>query len=92
MTKEGYKKMIIEVVDTGPIKNVDLALRVMANLGPVKFEVEVHELAIAELLQEKEIIELEYIILSMDYRVKSLYFPKGTDFNFFGNSNEIKEE
>jgi predicted phage-related endonuclease len=31
-----------------------------------------------QMVREGHIIELEYVLPTMDYRVKSMYFPKGT--------------
>jgi uncharacterized membrane protein YcjF (UPF0283 family) len=36
--------------------------------------------AINELVESGEIVELEFVLPSMEYRVKSIYFPKGTIF------------
>lgn len=34
-----------------------------------------------ELVNSKELVEVEYILPTMDYRIKSLFFPKGTKIN-----------
>ena len=31
-----------------------------------------------EMVKDKEIVEVEYILPSMEYRIKSFYLPKGT--------------
>jgi hypothetical protein len=31
-----------------------------------------------QMVKDKEIVEVEYVLPNMEYRVKSLYFPKGT--------------
>jgi hypothetical protein len=35
-----------------------------------------------KLIASNEIIEIEYILPDMDYRIKSFYLPKGTKFKF----------
>lgn len=69
-----FIKSVVE--DRGPIKGVELALEVAKHQHGVG-EGDFHE-AIERLMKEGEIIELDYVLPSMDYRTKSMYFPKGT--------------
>ena len=60
------------------IKGVELVLNVMGCVGPVMFDDREYTLELSRLLDEGEIIEVEYSLPQMSYRIKSLYFPKGT--------------
>lgn len=71
------------------IKGVDLALKVMGEINPVIFNIEEYWITLDSLIQSKEIMEVEYILPQLNYRVKSIYFPKGTT---FGNFNVKHEE
>jgi len=74
-----YKEAILHVVDAKTaVKNVDLALAVMERVNPTKFELEKYQSALEELVETGEIINVDYTLESMDYRTKSIYFPKGT--------------
>ena len=76
---ERLKKSIIEIITVhSAIKNVDLALAVMAHLNPQCFGSEIYFNALEELIRDGEIMEIEYTLPNMDYRVKSIYMPKGT--------------
>jgi len=63
---------------SGPIKGVDLALKVLQNLHPYEFESREFLRILDSLVQHGEILEVEYLLPSMRDRVKSLYFPIGT--------------
>jgi hypothetical protein len=63
------------------IKGVELVLNVMGMVGPVMFDDREYMLELSRLLDEGEIIEIEYALPTMEYRLKSLYFPKGTRIN-----------
>jgi hypothetical protein len=68
---------ILSVVeDKGPIKNTELALSVASHMHGITGS-DVTE-SLDRLLAANQIIEVEYVLASMDYRVKSLYFPKDT--------------
>jgi hypothetical protein len=79
-TKEtDVREVILTVISNRPgIKNVDLVLNCMNLLNPLKFEATDYNFELNKLISEHEIVELEYILPHMDYRVKSIYFPKGT--------------
>jgi len=72
---EKIKELIINCINehTG-IKGVDLVVDVCSN----EVNTEEYENALNELVMNGEIIEVEYTLPSMDYRVKSMYFPKET--------------
>ena len=73
------REVILQVIkESQGIKNVDLALKVMAEVGPGSFDKDKFELAVAQLIHGKEIIEVEFVLPNVDYRMKSIYFPKGT--------------
>lgn len=60
------------------IRATELVLATMSVMGPVNFTHDEYSTAVESLVQAKEIVELEYILPQMDYRVKSIYFPKNT--------------
>lgn len=60
------------------IKGVELVLNVMGSVGPVMFDDREYMLELSRLLDSGQIVEVEYTLPTMDYRIKSLYFPKGT--------------
>ncbi len=78
-----YRELILRKVNesTG-IKGVDLCLSIMSHNGPGSFNHEQYMLDLDEILKSGEIIELEYTLPDMEYRIKSLFFPKGTSFSF----------
>lgn len=79
--KPNLEPIIIEVVNANAgIRNVYLVLKVMQSIGPVMFNVDDYDTAIQDLLTRGDIIELEVVMPQADYRVKSIYFPKGTRF------------
>lgn len=83
MTDGVYRGIIIDTVTNKPaIKNVELALSIMDVIGPGKFDQELFYESLAQLIDEGEILELEFQTPLIDYRVKSLYFAKGSSFNF----------
>lgn len=45
---------------------------------------------IAELCSEGELVEIEYIIPNIPYRVKSFLFPKGTKVEGFQSNEKLK--
>jgi hypothetical protein len=72
------------------IKGVDLALKVMGEVNPVVFSIEEYWEELHSLIDCKEIVEVIYILPNMTYRVKSMYFPKGTE--VYGNYLDFSEE
>jgi hypothetical protein len=75
------KEIVLHMVNTHPaINNVELAMKVMSQVNPAIFDVEDYWKRLADLIKDGEIIELEYVLPIHDYRIKSLYFPKGTTF------------
>lgn len=69
------------------IKGVDLALKVMEEVSPHSFIFDEYYKLMIELVDSGEIREVEYFTLSMDYRVKSIFFSKDTRFMGFGGEN-----
>ena len=71
------QEFIIRMVeDKGPIKGVDLALEVAKHQHGVNPDDITG--ALSDLVECGEIVEVEYILERMNYRVKSIYFPSGT--------------
>lgn len=91
-TKEKtMKEIVLRMVNAHQgIKGVDLALKVMGEVNPVIFKVEEYWDALNSLIGDKEIVEVEYTLPQLNYRIKSLYFPKGTA--VYGNYVDFREE
>lgn len=49
-----------------------------ANAEGFQFTHDYYNAQIESLVKEKEIVEVEYVLAMVDYRIKSIYFPKGT--------------
>lgn len=75
------RQTIVEIVQRKPgINGVNLVLDTMTAVNPVRFAEGTYQDTLQSLLDTGEIVEIEYVIPDMSYRVKSLYFPKGTTF------------
>jgi len=78
-TNEQLSQRIIDLVRFHEgIKAVDLTVKLATEFLDVN-SVEILE-AIMALVIRGDIIELQYTLPHMQYRVKSIYFPKGTEF------------
>ena len=77
MIKDLIKKTVNE---NQGIKATELAISVTTVLFEEKQEWTLDQFfkAMEELAHEKEIVEVNYVLPTMDYKVKSIYFPKGT--------------
>jgi len=64
--------------DSQGIKNVELSLKVLSIILPLEFNTDEFHEELSYLVEEGEILEIEYTLPSMDYRIKSFYLPKGT--------------
>jgi len=74
-----YKEIIKTKIDNSTgIKGVELSLAVMDVVNPAIFKFEEYWNAITELVESGEVMELEFVLPQIDYRTKSIYFPKGT--------------
>ena len=70
---------IRHIVNTNQgVKGVELALKVMSLINPQKFQQEEFFRELNRLVAEGELVEIEYVLPIMEYRIKSMYFPKGT--------------
>lgn len=84
MTDDEIKNVILEVVyNLTPVKSVDLVIAVADKLRQLDRRLDRHRLDsipryIEELVTSKDIVEIEYILPTMRYRIKSLYFCKDT--------------
>lgn len=79
MTKEKLKGIILESIQNSTgMRGVELALTVLNKTMPLYFETELYQECLGELVAEGEVIELEYVLPEMEYRTKSMFFPKGT--------------
>ncbi len=96
---EAMNKVIIDLVtEFAPIKGTTLAAKTIQKFSDVFGQsilsetLEEQELSdvFAELEETGEIVELEYV-LPNSHRIKSLYFPKGTEFPVFVNDDGIDE-
>jgi hypothetical protein len=85
------REVILQMVNAHQgIKGVDLALKVMSEINPAVFNIEEYWEALFSLTISKEIVEVEYILPQLTYRVKSIYFPKGTE--IYGNYIDFRKE
>ena len=82
MTLEKYREMVrVAVNESTGIKAVQLATEIavtMHKAGEQATKYDIWEDALDLLIETGEIIELEYILPDVDYRLKSIFFPKGT--------------
>ncbi len=81
ITKEEFKDRIVKLVeDCQGLKATELPakfdLEMLGTLEVVDFPT-----VLAELLHERRIVEIEYTLPNMNYRVKSFILPAGTDVN-----------
>lgn len=75
------KELILKYIEANAgIKSVDLVIKIMENINPSEFLYTEYTNAVMQLLLSGEITELEYTLPHMEWRIKSMYFPKGTVF------------
>jgi hypothetical protein len=79
------RQLILTTVTNKPgIKATELVVEVMMLLSesgstlPERGSGEGIVNTLNDLVSEQEVVEVEYVLPTMTYRVKSLYFPKGT--------------
>lgn len=71
------KAAIIKIVNEHQgIKAVDLVVEVSQSIFPEPMDE--FEAALIEAIEEGDVVEVEYTLPHMDYRVKSMYLPKDT--------------
>jgi hypothetical protein len=76
-----YRETILLLINSHQgIKATDLIVKCMSYINPSVLQKDEYELTLNKLVHEGEIIELKYILPIMEYRIKSIYFPKGTKF------------
>lgn len=84
------RNIILRLIEANQgLKAVELVCKVMGVVNPLMFDGLEYQREIDRLIQEGEILEVEYILPQLNYRVKSMYFPKGTEFhgkNIFGHN------
>ena len=89
LKRKDMKEKIIELVnDCGPIKATELIVKL----------IEIHDISqnnlildiLNELVKNGDIIEVEYTLPQMNYRIKSLYFPKRTEIQIINNHETRK--
>lgn len=83
------KEAILKIIESQPgIKAVELMVKLTVDAkGKIEYTEMDHSLK--ELINDGSIVEVEYILPSMDYRIKSLYFPKGTQVTV--KTTEVKD-
>ncbi len=69
--KQGVKapELVVEVINT-----------LIAEGQTTSFDSEEYQAVINALVESGDVVEMEYILPHMEYRVKSIFFPKGTKF------------
>lgn len=75
--KDWVRKVVNE---SNGIKAIDLRSRMIIEDEGQFPTIDECDRIIQELVDSGEIVELEFIVQQMDYRIKSMYFPKGTRF------------
>ena len=74
------KKIILDIVNNSSgIKNVELALKVLHDTLPVQYDALEFMTILDGLVALGEIVEIEYTLPGYSNRIKSIYFPKGTN-------------
>ena len=87
---EQYRKLILEFVNQNSgIKAVDLAMKVMGEINPVKFNSEEYHKTLENMVYLNQIIELEIILPNGLDRVKSTYFPRGCQIRINTNVSRV---
>lgn len=79
ISKEEAKDILIQYCTHG-IKNTDIVLELSLYCAafPELSKMDIPEL-LEELVQENRLVEIEYVLPSMEYRIKSFYLPAGTE-------------
>lgn len=80
MVKDAIRKVVSE--HTG-IKAVELVMEVSRQVASM----DSYETELQQLIDDGEVIEVEYTLPHMDYRVKSIYFPKDTVIEIMGKAS-----
>lgn len=84
MTNDQLKQELCDIInEEGPIKMTELIVRIAKELVR-DINIEQIFVALDDLVREKEVVEVEYVLPAMNYRTKSMYFPKGTEINVAG--------
>jgi hypothetical protein len=75
------EKISVMVNESNGLKATELLLKVVNKYPEMLNVLDGSEIAevLEELVKEGEIVELEYVLPHMKYRVKSIYFPRGTE-------------
>lgn len=75
-SQEAKQRLVNIITEKQGMKAVELA-----GLAALSFSCdESVVLLLDELVREKSIVEVEYVLPNMSYRIKSMFFPKGTVF------------
>ena len=95
---QSIEDIILGLVSEGPIKGTELAAKVTAayysqdwSLNDNPFQ-EQYIKILESMVKNGLIIEVEYVLESMDYRTKSMYFPANTRITISGNLYEVMHE
>ena len=74
------EKTILDIVNSSSgIKNVELALKVLHDTLPAQYDALEFMQILDGLVALGEIVEIEYTLPQNPDRIKSIYFPKGTN-------------
>ena len=77
------REAILTAIDSHQgLKGVDLIVKVMGLINPTTITPDAFQHELMRLVNERAVVELTYELAQMDYRVKSMYFPKGTRLHF----------
>ena len=89
-TEVSLRKVILVLVNANQgLKAVELVCKVMGVINPLMFREMDYNSELEKLVKEGELVQIEYVLPQLNYRVKTIYFPKGTVIhgeNVFGSN------
>lgn len=93
ITKPDIVKSVMENVEAG-IKQTELVVKVVSDLfkgedGGIESDFDSIVSVIKELIDRGEILELEYTLPHLSYRIKSFLLPKGSSITVKGMTLQI---
>lgn len=77
ITKDEAKKILIEWCESG-VKATEMITKLMDVRPDVFGNMNIPEL-MEELVRENKIVEIEYVLPSLNFRIKSFFLPAGTE-------------
>ncbi len=73
------RQCILSIIEHAEgIKSVDLAMKVMERINPVRFDVGMYYEELGTLVEDSDVLCFTYVV---NDNVKSFYLPRGTEIN-----------